>query len=273
MIKALSTKRLAVADRYTKRVLYLEKKGIDTNLIKSELKKVPGISITAKGRISISKEVYSEAKAKNDIMNALEAWVPKSTQYKGSKPDIKATKIKKSKELAKNLTERADEISARFGFDKTEFLKRAESVEGITVNDEGIIDIDPQYYSEEQEQAAYKEVYSADEMVEEVKNKLIEEGLSEGDLENLSEEDIKKKAVGIYMWEDERSVFKKYYDYIDKKTKLPKNNNHFKEHAADYQKAQKAMSELGSLLSKEGFKSSSYQEKRIDVETILKALK
>lgn len=273
MIKAPSMKRLAVADRYTKRVLYLEKKGIDTNLIKSELKKVPGISITAKGRISINKEIYSEAQAKNDILDALEAWVPKSTQYKGSKPDIKSTKIKKSKELAKKLTERADEISERFGFDKKEFLKRAESVEGITVSDEGIIDIDPQYYSEEQEQAAYKEVYSADEMVEEVKNALVEEGLSEGDLENLSEEDIKKKAVGIYMWKDERSVFKKYYDYIDKDTHLPKNNDHFKEHAADYQKAQKSMSDLGRILSKEGFKSTSYQDKRAEIETILGNLK
>ena len=41
------------------------------------------------------------------------------------------------------------------------------------------------------------------------------------------------------MWKDERSVFKKYYEYIDKDTKLPKNNNHFKKHVEDYKKAEK----------------------------------
>lgn len=263
MIKAPSMKRLAVAERFSQRLKLLETKGYEVDQAKIE--KIPGVKITNKRRITIDKATYDTVGAEN-ITKALESYLPTTKKYKSSK-------AAKSKELAKKLTERADEISERFGFDKKEFLKRAESVEGITVNDEGIIDIDPQYYSEEQEQAAYKEVYSADEMVEEVKNKLVEEGLSEGDLENLSEEDIKKKAVGIYMWKDERSVFKKYYDYIDKDTHLPKNNDHFKEHAADYQKAQKSMSDLGRILSKEGFKSTAYQDKRAEIETILGNLK
>lgn len=263
MTKAPSMKRLAVAERFSQRLKLLSKKGYEID--KAKIEKIPGVKVTDKGRIAINKTTYNTVGAKH-IVKALEAYLPTTKKYKSSK-------VAKSKELAKKLTERADEVSQRFGFDKQEFLKRAESVEGITVNDKGIVDIDPQYYSEEQEQSALKEVYSADEMVEQVKDTLAEEGLSEGDLENLSEEDIKKKAVGIYMWKDKRSVFKKYYDYIDKDTHLPKNNDHFKEHAADYQKAQKSMSELGRILSKDGFKSTAYQEKRAEIEAILGNLK
>lgn len=263
MAKALSTKRLAVAERFSQRLKLLEEKGFEIN--KEKIEKIPGVKITNKGRIAINRDTYDKIGAEH-IIKALESYLPTTKKYKSSK-------VAKSKELAEKLTERADEVSQRFGFDKKEFLKRAESVEGIKVSDEGIVDIDPQYYSDEQARAALKEVYSADEMVEEVKNALVEEGLSEGDLENLSEEDIKKKAVGIYMFKDERSVFKKYYDYVDKDTHLPKNNNHFKEHAADYQKAQKAMSELGSILSRKGFKSTEYQEKRAEIEAILGNLK
>ena len=126
MRKELSTKRLAVADRYTKRLLYLEKKGIDTSFIKNELKTIPGVSITNKGRISINKSMYSSNQ--DDILSALETWVPKSTKYKGSKSEKKATKVKKSKELEAELTKRADEISAKFGFDKEEFLRQKKGI-------------------------------------------------------------------------------------------------------------------------------------------------
>lgn len=263
MARALSTKRLAVAERFSQRLKLLKEKGFEID--KEKVKKIPGVKITNKGRIAIDKTIYEKIGSEH-IIKALESYLPKSREYRNSK-------VAQSKDLATKLTERADEISAKFGFNRTEFLKRAESVEGIKVRDDdgvGVIDIDPQYYSDELEEAALKEVYSVDEMVEVVKDTLMEEGLSEGDLENLSEEKIKKTAVGIYMWKDERSVFKKYYEYIDKDTKLPKNNNHFKEHVEDYKKAEKAMSALGKLLSTRGFRSDAYQEKRIEVEAILK---
>ena len=273
MRKELSTKRLAVADRYSKRLLYLEKKGIDTSFIKNELKTIPGVSITNKGRISINKSMYSSNQ--NDILSALENWVPKSTKYKGSKPEKKATKVKKSKELEAELTKRADEISAKFGFDKEEFLRRAEDVDGISFDEEsGDIKVDPEFYSEDTESAAYKEVGTVDEMMDEARNELVEEeGLSEGDLENLSDDYIAKRVVSNYMFKDERSVFKKYYDYFDKNTHTAKNGLDYKNKKSEYDKAQTAMSKLGSLLAKEGFKSSSYQQQRISVDGLLNALK
>ncbi len=273
--RAPSQKRLAVADRYSKRLKYLEKKGYDTSDIKKVLEAMPGISVSDSGRIRINSEMYKTERGKEDIMKALETWVPTSTKWKGSEPEQKATRKAKSKALEVELTNRADEVSAKFGFSKEEFLRRAEEVEGIMYDEESkAIRVDPDAYSEDTETAAYKEVYTADELLEQARNELVEEeGLSEGDLENLSNEKIMKRAKGIYMFKDERSVFKKYYDYFDRDTHIAKSNSAYKEKKAAYDKAQNAMSKLGSLLAKGGFKSSSYQEKRIEVDALLNALK
>lgn len=273
--RAPSQKRLAVADRYSKRLKYLEKKGYDTSDIKKVLEAMPGIAISDSGRIRINSEMYSTERGKEDILKALETWVPTSTKWKGSEPEQKATRKAKSKALEVELTNRADEVSAKFGFDKEEFLRRAEDVEGIMYDEESkAIRVDPDAYTEDTETSAYKEVYTADELLEQARNELVEEeGLSEGDLENLSDERIMQRAKGIYMFKDERSVFKKYYDYFDRDTHIAKSNSAYKEKKAAYDKAQNAMSKLGSLLAKEGFKSSSYQEKRIEVDALLNALK
>lgn len=265
MTKAPSMKRLAVADRFTKRLKYLEKKGIDTSAIKTQVKTITGVKITNKGNVSIAKDTFATDSKK--ITQALEDYIPTTKAYKKSKWG-------KRDALKEKLIERADEVSAKFGFDKNEFLRRAESVEGISFDEKGDIQFDMDVFDDKLEEAALKEVYSAEELMDEAKNKLIEEeGLSEGDVETLSEDRIKKKAVGIYMWEDERSVFKKYYDYVDKETHLAKNRDHYKENKAAYDKAQKGMSELGKLLSKNGFKSKEYQEKRIEIEGILNSIK
>ena len=75
------------------------------------------------------------------------------------------------------------------------------------------------------------------------------------------------------MFKNERKVFKKYYDYFDKNTHTAKNGLAYKNNKSEDDKAQTAMSKLGSLLAKEGFKSSSYQQQRISVDSLLNALK
>ena len=272
--RAPSQKRLAVADRYSKRLKYLEKKGYDTSDIKKVLEAMPGISISDKGRIRINSEMYSTERGKEDILKALDTWVPTSTNWKGSEPEQKVTRKAKSKALEVELTSRADEVSAKFGFSKEEFLRRAEDVEGIAYDEESkSIKVDPESYNSDLETSALNTVYTADQLMEDARNQLIEEeGLSEGDVENLSDERIMQKAKGIYMFKDERSVFKKYYDYFDKDTHIAKSNKAYKEKKAAYDKAQNAMSKLGSLLAKEGFKSSSYQEKRMEVDNLLNDL-
>ena len=272
--RAPSQKRLAVADRYSKRLKYLEKKGYDTSDIKKVLEAIPGLSVSDTGRIRINNELYSTERGKEDILKALDTWVPTSTKWKGSEPEQKATRKAKSKALEVELTSRADEVSAKFGFSKEEFLRRAEEVNGISYDEESkSIKVDADVYSDDMATSAYKEVYTADELLDKARNQLIEEeGLSEGDLENLSDERIMQRAKGIYMFKDERSVFKKYYDYFDRDTHIAKSNINYKKNKAKYDKAHDAMSELGSLLAKKGFKSSSYQEKRMEVDNILNDL-
>lgn len=272
--RASSQKRLAVADRYSKRLKYLEKKGYDTSDIKKVLEAMPGISISDKGRIRINSELYSTERGKEDILKALDTWVPTSTKWEGSEPEQKATRKAKSKALEVELTNRADEVSAKFGFSKEEFLRRAEDVEGIAYDEESkSIKVDPESYNSDLETSALNTVQSADQLMENARNTLIEEeGLSEGDLENLSNEKIMQKAKGIYMFKDERSVFKKYYDYFDQEKHIAKSNLDYKKNKATYDKTQNAMSELGKLLAKGGFKSSSYQEKRIEVDNLLNEL-
>lgn len=272
--RAPSQKRLAVADRYSKRLKYLEKKGYDTSDIKKVLEAMPGIAISDTGRIRINNEMYSTERGKQDILKALETWVPTSKKWSGSKPEQKATNRAKSKALEVELTNRADEVSAKFGFSKEEFLRRAAEVDGIIFNEESkSINVSPEDYNSYVEEAALNNVPSADQLLENARNQLVlEEGLSEGDLENLSEDRIVQRAKGLYMFNDERSVFKKYYDYFDRDTHIAKSNSAYKKDKATYDKAQNAMSELGRLLAKGGFKSSSYQEKRMEVDNLINAL-
>lgn len=272
--RAPSQKRLAVANRYSNRLKYLEKKGYDTSDIKDILKAMPGIAISDSGRIRINNEMYSTERGKQDILKALETWVPTSTKWKGSEPEQKSTRKAKSKALEVELTSRADEVSAKFGFSKEEFLRRAEDVEGIMYDEESkSIKVDPDSYNSDLEKSALNTVYSAEQLMEDARNELIEEeGLSEGDVENLSNERIIQRAKGIYMFKDERSVFKKYYDYFDRDTHIAKSNSAYKKNKISYDKAQKAMSDLGRLLAKGGFKSSNYQEKRIEVDNLINEL-
>lgn len=272
--RAPSQKRLAVADRYSKRLQLLERKGYDTKDIRTMIEATPGLSVSDKGRIRINSELYKTERGKEDIMKALDTWVPTSTKWEGSKPEQKATNRAKSKALEIELTNRADEISAKFGFNKEEFLRRAEDVEGIAYDEESkAIKVDPESYNSDLEESALKTVYTSEDLLEQARNELVEEeGLSEGDLENLSDDRIIQRAKGIYMFKDERSVFKKYYDYFDRDTHIAKSNKSYKENKATYDKAQNAMSELGSLLAKGGFKSSNYQEKRIEVDKLINAL-
>ena len=101
MTKAPSMKRLAVADRFTKRLKYLEKKGIDTSAIKTQVKTINGVKITNKGNVSIAKDTFATDSKK--ITQALEDYIPTTKAYKKSKWG-------KRDALKEKLIERADDF-------------------------------------------------------------------------------------------------------------------------------------------------------------------
>lgn len=99
MARVLSTKRLAVAQRYSKRLQALMEKGYDVEPLKTEIKKIKGINITKKGNVTISESAYSTG-AEN-IRKGLEQTVK----------NVKS--IQKERQRAKKEAEKAAKRAAR----------------------------------------------------------------------------------------------------------------------------------------------------------------
>ena len=127
MARVLSNKRLAVAQRYSKRLMALEKKGFDIEPLKAEIKKIPGVKITKKG-ISISETVYK--KSGESIRSSLEGIVKTTKEYSNILKK-RERKLKRAVDYMKAVRNRAESLSSTFGIAKEDFLERVAEVEGV----------------------------------------------------------------------------------------------------------------------------------------------
>ena len=100
--KGPSTKRLAVAQRYTKRLKALQDKGIDITYFDKLTKSIPGVKRTKKG-ISIDAAIYE--KNKEAIISSLDIAIPSYKKYK----ELEGIVIK-TKKLEKTLNKRAQDV-------------------------------------------------------------------------------------------------------------------------------------------------------------------
>lgn len=268
MARVLSTKRLAVAQRYSKRLQALMEKGYDVEPLKTEIKKIPGVTITKKGKVNISESVYK--KEGESIRKGLEGIVKTTKEY--AKVVKKREKAKKYGEAVKK---RAEKLSKSFGIAKEDFLERVAEVEGVLVTKEGDVIIDPELLDSDMRKAITEKLGSERSLLAEAKEALMsEDGLSEADIELLGKEGLRKKVVHMRVFEGDNSVFKKYYDVFESKAEGagPKNMQAFGENPGAYRKTATAMSELGRIVRQEGF-GTSYVDKKRQVMDMLKNLK
>ena len=267
MARTLSTKRLAVVQRYSKRLKALQQKGFDIEPLKAEIEKIHGVKITKKG-ISISEAVYK--KEGESIRKGLEGIVKITKEH--AKVVKKREKAKKYGEAVKKRTEK---LSKSFGIAKEDFLERVAEVEGVLVTKEGDVIIDPELLDSDMRKAITEKLGSERSLLAEAKEALMsEDGLSEADVELLGKEGLRKKLVHMRVFEGDNSVFKKYYDIFETKAEGAgaKNKEAYGEDPGSYLKASKAMSELGHIVREEGF-GTSYVDKKRQVMEMLKNLK
>ena len=267
MARTLSTKRLAVVQRYSKRLKALQEKGFDIEPLKTEIEKIPGVKITKKG-ISISEAVYK--KEGESIRASLEGIV------KTTKEQAKLVKKReKAKKYGETVTKRAEKLSKSFGIAKEDFLERVAEVEGVLVTKEGDVIIDPELLDSDMRKAITEKLGSERSLLAEAKEALMsEDGLSEADIASLGKEGLRKKVVQMRVFEGDNSVFKKYYDVFETKAEgsMPKNREAYGENPGAYRKTAAAMSELGRIVRNEGF-GTSYVDKKRQVMDMLKNLK
>ena len=267
MARTLSTKRLAVVQRYSKRLKALQQKGFDIEPLKAEIEKIPGVKITKKG-ISISESVYK--KEGESIRSSLEGIV------KITKEHAKLVKKReKAKKYGEKVTKRAEKLSKSFGIAKEDFLERVAEVEGVLVTKEGDVIIDPELLDSDMRKAITEKLGSERSLLAEAKEALMsEDGLSEADIASLGKEGLRKKVVQMRVFEGDNSVFKKYYDVFETKAEgsMPKNREAYGENPGAYRKTAAAMSELGRIVRNEGF-GTSYVDKKRQVMDMLKNLK
>lgn len=261
--KGPSTKRLVVAQRYTKRLKALQDKGIDISYFDKLTKSIPGVKRTKKG-ISIDAAIYE--KNKEAIISSLDIAIPSYKKYK----ELEGIAIKTVK-LEKTLNKRAQDVLSTFDFNRKEFMERGTAIEGITLDEEGNFKINASDYSEDLEKAALNAVFSVEELVEDAVNNLRESGLSEGDIALLSDKQILAEASNIYNFKSDGSVFKEYYSYFNSKEdgggaidRLSARMN-----KGAYDDASSKMRKLGSVLRKEGFQSMSYYDAKKEVMSSL----
>ena len=268
MARTLSTKRLAVAQRYSKRLQALMEKGYDVEPLKTEISKIKGVTITKKGKVSISESVYK--KEGEAIRKGLEGIVKTTKEYAKL-----VKKRKKAKKYGEAVTKRAEKLSKSFGIAKEDFLERVAEVEGVLVTKEGKVIIDPELLGKDMRAAISEKLGSEKSLLEEAKEALMsEDGLSEADIESLGKEGLKRKVVQMRVFEGDNSVFKKYYDVFETKAEgsMPKNREAFGEDPGTYRRTASAMSELGRIVRNEGF-GTSYVDKKRQVMEMLKNLK
>lgn len=267
MARPLSTKRLAVVQRYSKRLKALQEKGFDIEPLKAEIEKISGVKVTKKG-ISISEAVYK--KEGERIRAALD------TVVKTTKEHAKVVKKReKAKKYGEAIKKRVEKLSYSFGIAKEDFLERVAEVEGVLVTKEGNVVIDPDLLNSDLRKAITEKLGSERSLLAEAKEALMsEDGLSEADIASLGKEGLRRKVVSMRVFEGDNSVFKKYYDVFE--TKLEgagaKNKKAYGEDPGSYIKASKAMSELGHIVREEGF-GSSYVDQKKKVMEMLKNLK
>lgn len=268
MARVLSTKRLAVAQRYSKRLQALMEKGFDVEPLKTEIKKIKGVKITKKGKISISEAVYK--KEGESIRKGLEGIVKTTKEYKKF-----VKKREKAKKYGEAVTKRAEKLSESFGIAKEDFFERIAEVEGVLVTKEGDVLIDPELLDSDLRKAITEKLGSERSLLNEAKEALMsEDGLSEADIASLGKEGLKRKVVSMRVFEGDSSVFKKYYDIFESKAEGagPKNREAYGENPGAYRRTASAMSELGRIVRQEGF-GTSYVDKKRQVMDMLKNLK
>ena len=269
--KTPKNQRLAVTEKYNARLKALQKKGFNVGIAKEKIlsSEIPGIKVSEKtGRIII--EAKSFSKNSKEITEKLEKWIPTVKNYAESNLQKQTYRVEKSEELKVELLRRAEEVNAKFGFNKDEYLDLAakNGIDGISKDKSGELIVDPDFYTDEMTESALSQVSTADELIEAAKEKLMEEGLSEAEIEAKGDEGIIKKVKYEYMHESDTSVFKKYYKYFEKSSERhimgrpkTKDSTFVKEHSSDYENATKKMSEIASILHDEGFSSRYYNEK------------
>lgn len=268
MARTLSTKRLAVAQRYSKRLQALMEKGYDVEPLKTEISKIKGVKITKKGKVSISESVY--AKEGESIRKGLEGIV------KTTKEHAKVVKKReKAKKYGEAVKKRAEKLSKSFGIAKEDFLERVAEVEGVLVTKDGDVIIDSDLLNSDLRKSITEKLGSERSLLAEAKEALMsEDGLSEADVESLGKEGLKRKVVSMRVFEGDNSVFKKYYDVFESKAEGagPKNVEAYGENPGAYRTTAAAMSELGRIVRNEGF-GTSYVDKKRQVMDMLKNLK
>lgn len=267
--------RIATANKLNARLSALSKKGYPTTIALKEIEKIPGVKVSEKtGRIIFEAKAFS--KNSEEIVSKVEEWVPTVKKYGESKLAKKSEKILKSRALEMELMSRAEEMQATFDFNPSEYLDLATEVEGVSKDEFGNIVVDPDMFTDEIEEAALTKAFTPQELMEEAKNQLIEDGLSEAEVEAKSEEDIIKKAKDVYLKESDTSVFKKYYKYFTEKSSSGEGAARAKKdsriRSQEYEDATKKMSEVASLLSRTGY-SMDYYEKKKELEAMLTNLK
>lgn len=268
MARVLSTKRLAVAQRYSKRLQALMEKGYDVEPLKTEISKIKGVTITKKGKVNISEAVYK--KEGESIRKGLEGIV------KTTKEHAKLVKKReKAKKYGEAVAKRAEKLSKDFGIAKEDFLERVAEVEGVLVTKEGDVIIDPDLLDSDLRKAITEKLGSERSLLAEAKEALMsEDGLSEADIASLGKEGLRRKVVNMRVFEGDNSIFKKYYDVFETKAEgsMPKNREAYGENPGDYRRTAAAMSELGRIVRNEGF-GTSYVDKKRQVMEMLKNLK
>lgn len=272
MARVLSTKRLAVAQRYSKRLQALMEKGYDVEPLKTEISKIKGVTITKKGKVNISESVYK--KEGEAIRKGLEGIVKTTKEYSNLLKK-RERKIKRAKDYMKAVRNRVESLSSTFGIAKEDFLERVAEVDGVLVTKLGNVFIDPDLLDADIRAAIREKLGSERSLLAEAKEALMsEDGLSEADIASLGKEGLRKKVVHMRVFEGDNSVFKKYYDIFETKAEGAgaKNKEAYGEDPGSYLKASKAMSELGHIVREEGF-GTSYVDKKRQVMEMLKNLK
>lgn len=262
-----SMKPKAVAKRINDRIKRMLAHGIDTSAALNELSQISGISFSKTGKIVVAKtpDIASISQKAYDIVH----------QYEREQNEEE----KRRKRIAKfeeKLNKRVEANVKKFGFNKQEIADLALDIEGISKNEDGSLYVsDEDLFSDEMVQSAYGKVFTPDELIETVKDDLVEnQGLSEGDLENFDDDRIIKEAKAYFGFRRNDSVFSKYYDYFDFKGEggQGKARKDYRMRAGEYAKAQTAMSELGKIVRQNGF-DESYYKKQAQVKALLAGLK
>lgn len=232
MARVLSTKRLAVAQRYSKRLQALMEKGYDVEPLKTEIKKISGVTITKKG-ISISESVYksesdsiirgletsiktvslikkerqkakkeAEKAAKRAAREAKRAEREKKRQASAEKRALReaireADKETRLTKLEKTLNKRVNDIAKKYDLDdydidKSDIAKMFNRVDGVSVSEDGVITI------LDKKNFSYDREKSLRKILPSISSLEKEAKKDEMETLNLSEEDYEKNLKGEY---------------------------------------------------------------------------